>query len=375
MILLHLCATAFANANMPRDTSDLCVGLHWRCFLRADALDFDVCPFGNGISSSSKMHRLHSGSRQVKALQAAQRRSHEVVQAMTFSPQPLPEGADKFSVMDERSISLAKMLLQEMQTTASSRAQASPEDFASPMSSASDSTRNEDIEYHPCTEINTIAYLNNPEVQSALHVDIQGRPRHWQPCSDAVNGHWSMNDFLADTTALYSKIFNHPAKRKDFKMLVYSGDSDGVCATVGTQYWIYNIQNAKVLSLFKPWAYNHHRYGRQQGGFLTQFTRSLAFATVHHAGHEVLAYQPESALELFQCYLNGSLFVTSETENSSGESSFDEAIERGGEVLVIVIATLIVVVAIVAIGCCSPLNPSQDPEGDIDQGEDDAVQT
>lgn len=47
-------------------------------------------------------------------------------------------------------------------------------------------------------------------------------------CSDIVNGEWSFSDFLSDTTNLYSVIYNHPNKPKNFKMLVFSGDSDGV---------------------------------------------------------------------------------------------------------------------------------------------------
>lgn len=51
---------------------------------------------------------------------------------------------------------------------------------------------------------------------------------NWTACTDAVNQAYSFNDVLADTTQLYSTIFSHPNKRKDFKMLVFSGDSDGV---------------------------------------------------------------------------------------------------------------------------------------------------
>ena len=63
-----------------------------------------------------------------------------------------------------------------------------------------------------------------------------------------------------------------------------------------------------MLSLFTPWLYIDSTYGKQQAGFLTTFTEGLSFATVHHAGHEVPAYQPERALQLFQNFLDGSFF-------------------------------------------------------------------
>lgn len=81
-----------------------------------------------------------------------------------------------------------------------------------------------------------------------------------------------------------------------------------VCATVGTQNWVYGIAGTEVTSLFKPWYYEDSLYGHQVAGFLTQFTGGVSFATVRFAGHEVPAYQPERALELFGRYLNGSLF-------------------------------------------------------------------
>lgn len=83
-----------------------------------------------------------------------------------------------------------------------------------------------------------IEYLNDFAVQEALHVgpssqrgyylNLFNQDLRWAPCSDEVNGGWAFSDYLADTTIFYSKIFNHPNKPADFRMLVFSGDSDGV---------------------------------------------------------------------------------------------------------------------------------------------------
>ena len=102
-------------------------------------------------------------------------------------------------------------------------------------------------------------YLNDPAVQAALHVSTTPTPqpfvstlstdtsstssgsakdnspsevvpntRRWDFCSDEVNEHWAENDLFADTTELYKLIYTHKHKPKDFKMLVFSGDIDGV---------------------------------------------------------------------------------------------------------------------------------------------------
>jgi hypothetical protein len=120
---------------------------------------------------------------------------------------------------------------------------------------------------HPCAE-----YLNDAKVQEALHVRyIPGTEPHeshspvadaaqpadaspdahigthdgptiarrapnkgrfWNYCSDPVNGLWAFNDYLGDTTALYKSVYTHKHKPRGFKMLVYSGDVDGVSGSV-----------------------------------------------------------------------------------------------------------------------------------------------
>lgn len=83
------------------------------------------------------------------------------------------------------------------------------------------------------------AYLNDPLVQAALHV-LRPDPAdpsaqittRWAECDDTVNGHWSFSDYLSDTTALYGRVYQHAHKPKGFKMLVFSGDVDGVSAVV-----------------------------------------------------------------------------------------------------------------------------------------------
>mmetsp|Transcript_11694 Transcript_11694/g.10599 ORF Transcript_11694/g.10599 Transcript_11694/m.10599 type:complete len:268 (-) Transcript_11694:75-878(-) len=157
--------------------------------------------------------------------------------------------------------------------------------------------------YDPCIAFYMTDYLNRNDVQQALHVNQRNNSVvHWQQCSDVVFTNWPDMDFTADTIKLYSTIYNHPNKPLNFKMLVFSGNSDGVCGTVGTQHWIYNIENSVVKSLWKPWNVNN-----QLAGYVTIFTNNLVFVTVHNAGHEVPTYQPYNSLVLLLSYLDNSL--------------------------------------------------------------------
>jgi hypothetical protein len=194
-------------------------------------------------------------------------------------------------------------------------------------------------------------YLNNAAVQYALHVipSATAKTVEWRVCSDPLFLDWPMTDMYADTTGLYSEIYHtvrkqreSGARKEDFKMLVFSGDSDGICATVGTQHWIYAVTKPiaslemdfslplnyttttvsgaqasfesmdSTASLWKPWYTSKNSTNPDRspklGGFLTTFEGSFSFATVHTAGHEVPAYQPAAALVVFTSFLDGSFF-------------------------------------------------------------------
>lgn len=67
------------------------------------------------------------------------------------------------------------------------------------------------------------------------------------------------------------------------KILVFSGDDDGVCATIGTQSWIWDMGYTVAGRAWQPYVVS-----QQTAGFLTKWSNTkLAFLTVHGAGHEV----------------------------------------------------------------------------------------
>ena len=43
---------------------------------------------------------------------------------------------------------------------------------------------------------------------SSTDIDVH----QWDVCNDAVNQHWAFNDYLSDTTSLYSTIYAHKNK-------------------------------------------------------------------------------------------------------------------------------------------------------------------
>lgn len=121
-----------------------------------------------------------------------------------------------------------------------------------------------------------------------------------------------------------------------------------VCATIGTQNWIYNINGSKVIDLYQPWTYSDSLFGTQVGGYLTTFTGTLSFATVHFAGHEVPAYQPERAFVIFDQFLNGTIFSKKDgTETTSSGSNDSSSNSNSSSIIPIVIGTLLVISVVI----------------------------
>jgi carboxypeptidase C (cathepsin A) len=98
---------------------------------------------------------------------------------------------------------------------------------------------------------------------------------------------------------IYQELLNGTS---GINILVYSGDDDSVCGTIGTQSWIWGMgYEASARTYWSPYV-----VAEQTAGFLTKWKDTkLGFLTVHGAGHEVPAYKPEVALDLFTRYLKG----------------------------------------------------------------------
>lgn len=148
--------------------------------------------------------------------------------------------------------------------------------------------------YQPCTDNYAVGYLNLKSVQEALHA----KRTIWSECSYDLN--YAEYDEALPMEPLYHALVNGGY---DLHILVYSGDDDTVCATIGTQEWIYRLGYEETES-WDSWSYTDSVYGEQLGGYLVKWD-GLSFATVHGAGHEVPTYKPAAALQLFANFLNG----------------------------------------------------------------------
>jgi len=136
--------------------------------------------------------------------------------------------------------------------------------------------------------------MQRDDVISALHAnpDLEFE---WSECSSVLQYNYSDMDVYMEP--IYLQLLE---LQPDIKLLVYSGDDDAVCATIGTQYWIYGL-GLTVTKSWTPWYFEE-----EVGGYIVHFN-GLTFMTVHSAGHMVPDTQPERALYIWSNFLKGTL--------------------------------------------------------------------
>jgi len=143
--------------------------------------------------------------------------------------------------------------------------------------------------YRPCEDEFTQTYLNNPNVQRAIHASI---PYQWEDCSPRVQYYYS------DVEKSVIPLYQYFVSQTNLKILVYSGDVDAIVPYPGTRQWIAELKRPIVES-WRPWIVN-----KQVGGYVTVY-KGLTFVTVRNAGHMVPETQPVRAFEMFSRFLAG----------------------------------------------------------------------
>ena len=156
------------------------------------------------------------------------------------------------------------------------------------------------LDYEPCEDNYATNYMNHPDVKKALNVKPEIL---WDECSTTIK--YSLIDKSKSIKHIYKELLDD--KEANIRILIYSGDDDGVCATSYTQYFVFDFLNYKV----KPDSYwNLWKVDSQTAGYITEFDTPwtkesrLAFSTVHFAGHEVPTYKPKEAFVLFNAFIN-----------------------------------------------------------------------
>ena len=136
-------------------------------------------------------------------------------------------------------------------------------------------------EYVPCTANYAKQYMKRADVKAALHVNPSVT---WSQCSDYVDYN-STDSRIVSTVPIYNFLIDGGY---NLKILVFSGDDDSVCGTIGTQSWIWDL--GYEVSDEVMW--KEYFVEGQVAGFRSEWPDAgLMFLTIHAAGHEVCCMQ------------------------------------------------------------------------------------
>jgi len=149
-------------------------------------------------------------------------------------------------------------------------------------------------DYEPCDSNWASEYLNREDVQTAIHVRSPGSVT-WGECSNAVGGAYSQTDVNEPMMPVYQFLVNQTKQPLD--IMIYSGDDDAICATLGTQQFVWDLGFA-VKEDWSVWSQGDG----QVAGYTTLFD-GLRFTTVHGAGHMVPSTRPSQSLDLLRKFL------------------------------------------------------------------------
>lgn len=82
-----------------------------------------------------------------------------------------------------------------------------------------------------------------------------------------------------------------------YRILKYSGDTDGAVPTTGTRWWIDEL-NLEVLEDWRPYLVeNESGMGKTMGGYIREY-RGITLGTIHGAGHMAPQFKPRETYHL-----------------------------------------------------------------------------
>jgi serine carboxypeptidase-like clade 2 len=125
-------------------------------------------------------------------------------------------------------------------------------------------------------------------VRRALNIPDHVQP--WSECNDIISKKYS---YQYEGSFWIYKIM----KQYGYKMLFYSGDTDGAVPTFGTRRWI-QMLNWKVKTNWYPWFTD----GQVSGYFISY--DGLDFATIHGVGHLAPQWKRKDVTKLFSNWIH-----------------------------------------------------------------------
>jgi len=131
-------------------------------------------------------------------------------------------------------------------------------------------------------------YVNRPDVRRALNIPdtVQG----WSMCSSEVSNNYRLQ--LEASLWIYKILIPY-----NYKILFFSGDTDGAVPTYGTRRWIETL-NLGIKEKWRSWSTDG-----QVSGYLERYN-GIDFATIHGVGHMAPQWKRKDVTKLFTNWIH-----------------------------------------------------------------------
>lgn len=131
-------------------------------------------------------------------------------------------------------------------------------------------------------------YVNRADVRQALNIPdtLPG----WNNCDDFVSENYN---YQYEASMWIYKIL----KQYGYKILFFSGDTDGAVPTYGSRRWL-EILNWDVKEAWRSW----HTDG-QVSGYIIKYD-GMDFATIHGVGHMAPQWKRKDVTSLFTNWIH-----------------------------------------------------------------------
>ena len=132
-----------------------------------------------------------------------------------------------------------------------------------------------------------LAWMNQADVRKAMHIP-DSYPA-WDMCSGTIN----YTPLQIGSQWIYESL------KGQYRMIHFSGDTDGAVPTDGTIAWIETL-NRTVKAEMRPYFVKNEP---TPAGYITEYD-GLTFATVHGAGHMAPQFKPKETFHLIFNWIN-----------------------------------------------------------------------
>lgn len=136
-------------------------------------------------------------------------------------------------------------------------------------------------------------YLNRADVRAALN--IPQSVQAWEGCT--TNDNFSYSFSVEASLWIYTIL-----RPYGYKLMHYSGDTDGVVPTIGTRRWIQSL-NWEVTNDWQPWLTDG-----QISGYLIEYD-NFVFTTVHGVGHMAPQWKKKDVQNMIIKFVHGESFL------------------------------------------------------------------